>query len=102
MSMPAEVWPAWRNAWIQNPTIRSHPKFKQAVQAYNSVSCLEMTLRRGARGRDVKNAEVVSFAMSMLKTARGALDDLGILQREEFDAFARMHIEYISRLLCDY
>ena len=90
------IWPSWRT---ESGTIRNHPKFKIALQSYNSIQYIEMHLRKGSRFRDTKPCEVILHVLCLFRCARDALEDLQILDRREFDKFSRVHVQYISTLL---
>lgn len=96
--MAGVIWPSWRT---ETGSIRTHPKFKVALQSYNSIQYLEMNLRKGCKVRDAKTSEIMLHVLSLFRVARNSLQDLQILDRREFDKFSLMHISYISKLLSE-
>lgn len=96
--MAGEVWPSWRS---QTASIRTHPKFKLALQSYNSIQYLEINLRKGCRVRDATASQIILHVLALFQCARNALRELQILDRREFDFFSMLHIQYISKLLSD-
>ncbi len=94
----SDIWPSWRN---ETGSIRTHPKFKLALQSYNSIQFLEMNLRKGCRVRDAKSTEVLLHVFALLRCARNSLRDLQILDRNEFDKYSTIHVRYISKLLSE-
>jgi hypothetical protein len=91
-----ELW----NIWSHDSTARANPTFKQAIQAFSNITTLEMYLRRGKKHRDIRPTEAIHFAIMQFKQARSALRELDAWT-PSFDRRCRMHVQYISGLLCD-
>ena len=89
--------------WSIHPvisTLRNHPKYKLALQAYNSICLIQLYLKTGCKLRDIPKSDLMLYVTFQIRLARNCLLELGLFE-PKFDKISRVHLSYISSLISD-